>query len=137
MQDVFAKHEPLRINYKKANIHEWESHKKNEDFRLDYVLKRLPNIKQFKNNQKAIIKCALENTNNIFVCMPTGGGKSLTFQVLTFLNKGIYICVMPLISLIFDQEMQARKMGIEAYSMTANTSHSDVKLIYQKLNNFR
>jgi len=99
---VFAKHEPLRINYKKADVNEWENHKKNEDFRLEYVLRKLPNIKKFKNNQKAIIKCALENTN-IFVCMPTGGGKSLTFQVLTFLSKGIYICVMPLISLIFDQ----------------------------------
>ena len=44
--------------------------------------------------------------------MPTGGGKSLTFQVLTFLIKGVYICVMPLISLIFDQEIQAKSMGI-------------------------
>lgn len=33
--------------------------------------------------------------------------------------------------------MQAKKMGIEAYSMTANTSQSEVKLIYQKLSNFR
>jgi superfamily II DNA helicase RecQ len=44
---------------------------------------------------------------------------------------------MPLISLIFDQEMQAKKMGIEAYSMTANTSQSEYKFIYQKLNSFR
>ena len=35
-------------------------------------------IKNFKNNQKAIINCVLGN-NDTFVCMPTGGGKSLTF----------------------------------------------------------
>jgi len=75
------------------------------------VLQKFTKIKEFKNNQKAIIKCGLEN-HNIFVCMPTGGGKSLTFQVLTFIIKGIYLCVLPLISLIFDQEMQAKKMGI-------------------------
>jgi len=44
--------------------------------------------------------------------MPTGGGKSLTFQTLTFLIKGVYLCVLPLISLIFDQEYQAKILGI-------------------------
>lgn len=69
--------------------------------------------------------------------MPTGGGKSLTFQFLTFLNKGIYVCVLPLISLIFDQEYQAKLLGIEAYSLTANTKSADLKQIFQKLENFR
>lgn len=93
---------PLKINYIKANNKEWENFKKGEDYRLEYVLRNFPQIKSFKNNQKAIIKCLVEN-HNVFVCMPTGGGKSLTFQVLTFLIKGVYICVLPLISLIFDQ----------------------------------
>lgn len=68
--------------------------------------------------------------------MPTGGGKSLTFQILTFLIKGVFLCILPLISLIFDQEYQANMLGIEAYSLTANTSPADVKMIYNKLNNF-
>ena len=46
------------------------------------------------------------------MCMPTGGGKSLTFQTLTFLEKGVYLCVLPLISLIFDQEAQANMLDI-------------------------
>ena len=98
-------------------------------------MSKFPKIREFKNNQKAIIKCGLEG-HNIFVCMPTGGGKSLTFQVLTFLIKGVYLCVLPLISLIFDQERQAKMLGIEAYSLTANTNPSDVKSIYNKLHSF-
>lgn len=101
----------MAINYIRADNKAWENHNPREDFRLEYVLSKLPNIKTFKNNQKAVIKCGLER-HNIFVCMPTGGGKSLTFQVLTFLDKGVYICVLPLISLIFDQEYQAKIMGI-------------------------
>lgn len=68
--------------------------------------------------------------------MPTGGGKSLTFQFLTFLIKGVYLCILPLVSLIFDQEYQAKMLGIEAYSLTANTTQSDTKSIYNKLLNF-
>jgi superfamily II DNA helicase RecQ len=66
------------------------------------ALRNFPHIKSFKNNQKAIINCALTK-KDVFVCMPTGGGKSLTFQILTFIKKGIYICILPLVSLIFDQ----------------------------------
>ncbi len=75
------------------------------------ILGRFPNIKQFRGNQKGIIKCAMEG-NNVFVCMPTGGGKSLCYQALTFLEKGIYLCILPLISLIYDQEVQAKGFGI-------------------------
>lgn len=48
----------------------------------------------------------------MFTCIPTGGGKSLIFQILTFIKKGIYLCILPLVSLIYDQEMQAKKFGI-------------------------
>ncbi len=66
------------------------------------ALKHFPHIKSFKNNQKAIIKCALNN-KDVFTCIPTGGGKSLIFQILTFVKKGVYLCILPLVSLIYDQ----------------------------------
>jgi bloom syndrome protein len=134
--DIFADEEPIKPNYIKADNRQWENHKKGEDYRLEYVLSKFTKIKTFKNNQKAIIKCGLEN-HNIFVCMPTGGGKSLTFQLLTFLVKGVYVCVLPLVSLIFDQEHQAKILGIEAYSLTANTRGGEVKSIYSKLTEFQ
>ena len=69
------------------------------DYKLDYILSRFPNIKAFKNNQKAIIKCGLEK-HDIFVCMPTGGGKSLTFQLPAHIEQGVTFVIMPLLSLI-------------------------------------
>ena len=57
--------------------------------------------KSFRENQKEVIISSLEK-NDIFVCMPTGGGKSLTFQLPAVINKGITIVFMPLISLIQD-----------------------------------
>ena len=83
-------------------------------------MRKFPRIQDFKNNQKAIIKCSLLG-NDVFVCMPTGGGKSLTFQVMTFIQRGIYLCILPLVSLIFDQELQAKSVGIKAFSLTSGT----------------
>ena len=75
------------------------------------ALRNFPHVKDFKNNQKAIIKCSL-NGNDVFTCIPTGGGKSLIFQLMTFIQKGVYLCILPLISLIYDQEMQAQQFNI-------------------------
>ncbi|EGR29257.1 hypothetical protein IMG5_159830 [Ichthyophthirius multifiliis] len=46
--------------------------------------------------------------------MPTGGGKSLTFQIPALIQDGIYVVVMPLISLIYDQLSGMKKLGIYA-----------------------
>ena len=73
------------------------------DDKLEQILKKhFKNVKSFRNNQRAIIKCSLSG-EDVFVCMPTGGGKSLTFQVQTYVKKGVYLCVLPLVSLIHDQ----------------------------------
>lgn len=38
--------------------------------------------------------------------------------------KGVYLCVLPLVSLIYDQECQAKMLGIEVYSLTANSDQA-------------
>lgn len=81
---------------------DWERNSRIEDYKLQFVLRKFPKIKDYRNNQKAIIKCSLLG-NDVFVCMPTGGGKSLTFQAMTFIEKGVYLCILPLVSLIIDQ----------------------------------
>lgn len=135
LEDLNGYFKPKRRNYIAASNAEWDQHRPEMDYRLDYILSKFPRIKAFKNNQKAIIKCAMEG-HDVFVCMPTGGGKSLTFQTLSFLVKGVYLCVLPLISLIIDQESQAHMLGIEAYSLTANTKQAESARIYHKLADF-
>lgn len=54
--------------------------------------------------------------------MPTGGGKSLTFQLPAVLQDGISIVIMPLVSLIYDQVGQINSLNIKAFSMTAEQS---------------
>lgn len=104
----------------------WELNNKYSDYILRNALMNFPHVKDFKNNQKAVIKCAL-NDNDVFVCIPTGGGKSLIFQIMTFIKKGIYLCILPLISLIYDQEIQAQHFNIETYSLTGATNVTKAK----------
>jgi superfamily II DNA helicase RecQ len=68
-------------------------------------------ISSFRPNQKSIINATLAK-RNVFALMPTGGGKSLTFQLPGLWNNGISIIVMPLISLIHDQYLNMKYLGI-------------------------
>ena len=123
---------PTIKNYVTGDVQMWEINNQYPDSKLQEALKNFPHVKEFKNNQKAIIKCAL-NGNDVFICIPTGGGKSLIFQLMTFIKKGIYLCVLPLVSLIYDQELQAQKYRIEAYSLTGATDAGKVRAIYSKI----
>ncbi|KAF5356492.1 hypothetical protein D9757_012577 [Collybiopsis confluens] len=69
---------------------------------------------------------------DIVVVMPTGGGKSLTYQLPAILSSGVTLVISPLISLITDQIMHLRNANIEAVKMTGSTSKSDQDAIHAK-----
>ncbi len=68
---------------------------------------------EFRHNQKAIIQQLLDG-GDAFVLMPTGGGKSLCYQIPAMLRDGVGVIVSPLIALMQDQVDALKQLGINA-----------------------
>jgi ATP-dependent DNA helicase RecQ len=82
------------------------------DFSLPDVLKKNFGFTSFKGNQEAIIRNVLDG-NDTFVLMPTGGGKSLCYQLPSLLMPGTAIIISPLIALMKNQVDAMRSFSEE------------------------
>ncbi len=80
------------------------------DTKLHDVLKKVFGYDSFKGNQEAIIRNLLANKDT-FVIMPTGGGKSLCYQLPALIKEGTAIIVSPLIALMKNQVDSIRSFG--------------------------
>lgn len=79
----------------------------------------------FRPQQAEIIKNVLSGSDSIAL-LPTGGGKSLCYQLPALLLDGITIVVSPLIALMKDQVMTLQEKGIKALSITSGISFSEL-----------
>ena len=82
------------------------------------VLKTYWGHERFRPMQEEIIREALEG-RDVLAILPTGGGKSICFQVPAMMKEGICIVVSPLIALMKDQVENLRKRGIPALLVCA------------------
>lgn len=89
------------------------------------VLERYWNYTSFRPLQEDIINCVLENEDT-FTLLPTGGGKSICFQVPALIKEGICIVVSPLIALMKDQVTSLKRKGIKAIALTSGISYSEL-----------
>ncbi|WP_190808501.1 ATP-dependent DNA helicase RecQ [Flagellimonas sp. S3867] len=79
----------------------------------------------FRGSQEQIITSVLEG-KDILALMPTGGGKSLCYQVPALVNEGICIVVSPLVALIQDQVGQLKSRGVKAVSLVGGISFEEL-----------
>ena len=87
------------------------------------ILERYWKFTSFRPEQEAIINAVIDGEDT-FVLLPTGGGKSLCFQIPALTKEGICIVVSPLIALMKDQVQTLNNKGIKAMALTSGISYS-------------
>jgi len=105
------------------------------DKEIQKMLKKFFGYSSFKGDQLKVIKSLLKG-KDCFVIMPTGGGKSLCYQLPALLTEGTAIIISPLIALMKNQVDAIRNFGTElgiAHFMNSSLSKTEIKLVKDDL----
>lgn len=89
------------------------------------VLKQYYRFENFRGLQESIINSVLEG-NDTFGLMPTGGGKSICFQIPSLMQEGLCLVVSPLIALMKDQVQSLQKKNIKAMAIMGNLRTDEI-----------
>ena len=101
---------------------------------LKQLLKQYFGYDQFRPLQEEIISRTLSCKDSL-VIMPTGGGKSLCYQLPALAAKGTALVISPLIALMEDQVQALRANGVSAAALNSSTTANEIREIEQELAN--
>ncbi len=113
-----------------------DSEECNCNFNIEESLKKYFGFNQFKGTQEQVIKSLLVQKKDTFVIMPTGGGKSLCYQLPALLLPGCAIIISPLIALMKNQVDLVRGYSDKdniAHVLNSSLTKAQMKLVKQDL----
>lgn len=91
------------------------------------ILKKYWGYSTFRSLQEEIIQSVADNKDTLGL-MPTGGGKSITFQVYSLSKPGICLVISPLIALMKDQVENLTQRGIKAVAVYSGMTYEEIKV---------
>ncbi len=100
--------------------------------RAQEILEKTFGYEEFRFEQAAIIE-ALLNGEDVLALMPTGGGKSLTYQIPALVREGCGVVVSPLIALMQDQVAALKQVGVKAAYLNSTLSQDESFDVLQNL----
>lgn len=95
------------------------------------ILKKYFGYDKFREGQEDLINEILKG-NDVIGIMPTGGGKSLCYQIPAMMMPGITIVVSPLISLMNDQVQALVQLGIRGAYLNSSLSYKQIRLFFER-----
>jgi ATP-dependent DNA helicase RecQ len=95
------------------------------------ILKQYWGYSTFREGQEAIIQSVLEG-QDVLAVMPTGGGKSICYQIPALVLGGTCLVITPLVALMVDQVQELQQKGIRAAALHSGLSVSELYAIYDE-----
>ncbi|KXF74959.1 ATP-dependent DNA helicase RecQ [Paramesorhizobium deserti] len=97
-----------------------------------HILKTIYGYDAFRGRQAEIVSHVMAG-NNAFVLMPTGGGKSLCYQIPALARPGMGVVISPLLALMADQVSALRQAGVKAAALNSDLAGDDRRNLWRDI----
>lgn len=111
---------------------DWDRKKFDWSDRLDLARKEVFSLDSYRPDQLSVMNATMSGHDCILI-MPTGGGKSLTYQLPAVISDGVTLVVSPLLSLMEDQLMALKRLGIQGEMLTGTTDGETKKRVMKDM----